>query len=60
MNIFRTRLTAIQPSLRGCVLYLQRLLMKFAVAVSFQLCLFAARVLLDTSKADKDRAGQSA
>ncbi len=60
MNIFSTRLAAIQTSYKGCVSYLQRILMKAAVAVSLQLCLFTARVLLNDSKTDHNQAGQSA
>jgi hypothetical protein len=37
-------------SLTACVSGIQHLLMKAALAASVQLCLFTARVLLDTNK----------
>ncbi|MGB3294805.1 MAG: hypothetical protein WBB01_17620 [Phormidesmis sp.] len=65
-NIFRRdRLASFLPirfvkiAVRDCVSFLQRGLMKAAVAASLQLCLFAARILLSSARPAHDQAGQS-
>lgn len=46
MNLFRS----FQSALGNSVSYLQHLVMKVAVAASLKLCIFTARVLLDSSQ----------
>ena len=48
---------SVVKALSHCAYFLQHLLMKLAVAVSLQLCLFTARVLLASSA--RRRASQS-
>ena len=60
MNFLRNRITGpLKTSLVAGVSYLQHMLMKAAVAISLKLCLFTARVLLNTSPAQNRQASQS-
>ena len=54
MNLFR----AFRSALGNALVYLQHLVMKVAVAVSLQLCIFTARVLLDSSEPERRQAEQ--
>jgi len=50
----------VKPVIAGlgsCIHHVQHIVMKAAVAVSLKLCLFTARLLLDSSA--RNRAGQS-
>lgn len=52
-------ISALKAALGGCLSYLQQVLMKVAVAVSLQLCLFAARILLNSGESAREQTGQS-
>ncbi len=52
-------ISALKEALGGCLSYLQHVLMKAAVAVSLQLCLFAARILLNSGESAREQTGQS-
>ncbi|NJM95959.1 MAG: hypothetical protein HC800_00945 [Phormidesmis sp. RL_2_1] len=48
-----------QVGLKKCVAYCQSILMRAAVAISLKLCLFTAKVLLNTARPVDQRASQS-
>ena len=66
MTIFRSNrstgfslTSSLQAALGSCLSSLQQGLMKVAVAVSLQLCLFAARSLLSSAKSTGGQANPS-
>lgn len=66
MTIFRSDrlagfspISSLQAALRSCKSSLQQGLMKVAVAMSLQLCLFAARILLNSAQPAHEQTGPS-